>query len=233
MEMCSMHLDLYYVDMKYIRSISKVQNHVYSVSPQSGKESRPFLGVITIIENKKYCIPLTSPKEKFFKKSQIDFIKIFDTSKKDKNGTFKIIGILNINNMIPVDNDVIHKIDLGITPFDSPKQSHYKHLMQKQISWCRDNSDVICNRASKVYRLVTQEPEYNRKLVSRSFDFKKLETVLQKYLSKKAERVEDKEVRSQPKDVRGLIKKKAREIHSKPHNEEQQLRNNKKKDQSL
>lgn len=50
-----------------------------SILPQRGKENRPFVGVVVLMNGVEYCIPLTSPKEKFkTKKSQLDFIKIKD-----------------------------------------------------------------------------------------------------------------------------------------------------------
>ena len=105
-------LDLYYIDLKYIRNLSKADDNVMSISPQRGKENRPFVGVIALVNGAEYCIPLTSPKDKFkTKKSQLDFIKIFDESRRDDNNQFKLIGVLNINNMIPVADAVIQKVD--------------------------------------------------------------------------------------------------------------------------
>lgn len=76
-------LDFYYLDLKYIRDLSKIEDNIMSISPQRSKQNRPFVGVVTILNGRKYCIPLTSPKDKFSqKKSQVDFIKIFDESKK-------------------------------------------------------------------------------------------------------------------------------------------------------
>ena len=76
-----------------------------SISPQRGKQNSPFVGVVVLMNGRKYCIPLTSPKDKFKnKKSQVDFIKVFDEERRDENGQFKLIGVLNINNMIPVDD---------------------------------------------------------------------------------------------------------------------------------
>ena len=50
--------------MKYIRDLAKSDDNVMSVSPQIGKESRPFVGIVVICDKKPYCIPLTSPKPK-------------------------------------------------------------------------------------------------------------------------------------------------------------------------
>ena len=36
-------LNLYLIDMKYIRNLAKTDDHVMSVSPQTGKETRPFV----------------------------------------------------------------------------------------------------------------------------------------------------------------------------------------------
>ena len=116
-------LDLYYIDLKYIRNLSKKDDNVMSISPQRGKEESPFVGVIVLINGIGYCIPLTSPKDKFKNK---------------------------------------------------------KILMQKQLSWCRDNAEVIKNRAQKVYSLVVDTPEKNRNLTKRCSKFKKLEAELEK-----------------------------------------------------
>lgn len=111
-----------------------------SVSPQVGKEKRPFLGIIILIDGQKYRIPLTSPKKKFENmKSQIDFIKVFDHNSRHPEYSSKIIGILNLNNMIPVNNSVISKVNLKLNPHDTPDKTKRKILIQKQLSWCRDH----------------------------------------------------------------------------------------------
>lgn len=175
-------LDLYYIDLKYIRNLSRKDNNVMSISPQRRKEERPFVGVIVLINGIGYCIPLTSPKDKFKnRKSQIDFIKIFDTSKRDNDNQFKLIGILNINNMIPVSDSIITKVDLVVHKKDSIEVKNRKILMQKQLSWCRANAGVIKNRAQRVYSLVVDAPERNRNLVRRCSKFKALESELERF----------------------------------------------------
>ena len=47
--------NVYWIDMKYIGNLSNnVDKRVYSVSPQSGKQERPFLGVIRAFLMHKY-----------------------------------------------------------------------------------------------------------------------------------------------------------------------------------
>ncbi len=50
---------LYKVDMKYIRNLHNVDDKVLSVSPQTGKDNRVFVGIVIICGIHKYCIPLS------------------------------------------------------------------------------------------------------------------------------------------------------------------------------
>ena len=56
--------NLYKVDMKYIRNLHNKDDKVPSVSPQIGKDSRVFVGIVVVCDKHKYCIPLSSPKDK-------------------------------------------------------------------------------------------------------------------------------------------------------------------------
>ena len=72
-------LQLYHMDMKYIRKLAQKDENVMSISPQLHKESRPFVGIVVICRDQKYCIPLTSPKPKHdTMKNGKDFSKIYD-----------------------------------------------------------------------------------------------------------------------------------------------------------
>lgn len=169
-------LQLYTLDMKYVRNLSKVDDNVFSVSPQEHKEKRPFVGIVVICNNKEYCIPLTSPKEKHYSmKNDIDFSRIID-----KKG--KLIGALNFNNMIPVTKDVIKKINVEPDKNDTVKDKIYKDLLNDQLDWCNDNNDIINRKANKLYNFVTLTPEKSRALVRRCGDFKRFEKILEKYL---------------------------------------------------
>ncbi len=171
-------LQLYSIDMKYVRNLSKADDRVMSVSPQENKENRPFVGIVVVCESKEYCIPMTSPKEKHKSmKNDLDFSKIYD-----KNG--KLIGALNFNNMIPVDKSVIKPININPDKRDSSKEKAYKEMMNNQLDWCNDNHEAITKKANKLYRFVTETPEKSRNLTRRCCDFKKLEQVLDKYLGK-------------------------------------------------
>lgn len=177
-------LRLYTIDMKYVRNLAKADDNVMSVSPQSGKSIRPFVGIIVLVNGKKYCIPLTSPKKKFEqKKNSVDFMRITDSASMNGSASVKVIGALNINNMLPITDCLLTPIDLKIRPNDDGKTCSYKELMKNQLSFCQQNQNKIVKRANRLYDIVVNYPESNRNLVKRCCDFKKLEIVLEKYIA--------------------------------------------------
>ena len=72
-------LNLYLIDMKYIRDLHNVDDRVSSVSPQIGKQHRIYVGVVILCNGRKYLIPLSHPVEKHKRmKPRADFDKIVD-----------------------------------------------------------------------------------------------------------------------------------------------------------
>ena len=107
-------LNLYHIDIKYIRNLHNIDNRVSSVSPQIGKQHRIYIGLVIICNERKYLIPLSHPVEKHKKMSaRADFDKIID-----KHG--KLLGVLNYNLMIPVENPQLIKVNLKSDKNDSP-----------------------------------------------------------------------------------------------------------------
>lgn len=165
--------------MKYIRELSKVDDNVMSVSPQINKGSRPFVGLVLMCNSNQYCIPLSSPKPKHYKmKNDKDFSRIIHRP------TGKLIGVLNFNEMIPVDNSLIQKINIPKLMKGNSKDRAYAELLKDELSWCQQNEESISNKANKLYRIVTETPQKSRNLTRRCCDFKKLEKALDKYLQK-------------------------------------------------
>lgn len=173
-------LQLYNISMKYIRDLSNVDDNVLSVSPQTGKQDRPFIGILIMINGKQYCAPITSPKPKHkTMPKNFDYLKIMGKvgNKED------IIGVINFNNMIPIHPSVIYPINLKITSNDTDKIKKYKTLMGNQLKWCRSHSDLIEKNSQKTYNMIING-KGSRNLVHRCCDFKKLEDVLDKRLMK-------------------------------------------------
>lgn len=169
-------LGLYTLDVNYVAELAKADKNVMSISPQQHKERRPFVGVVLVYKDKKYCIPLTSPKPKHAKmKDGLDFMKLSDS---DGNP----LGAMNLNNMIPVDDRLIKRINLIPSSTDSPQDVKYKNMLNDQLDWCNNNRKSIIRKAIHLYQMITEKPEVNPKLAQRCCDFKKLEAALEKYL---------------------------------------------------
>ncbi len=172
-------LNLYHIDMKYIRNLHNIDDRVSSVSPQIGKQHRIYVGIVVVCNEKRYLIPLSHPVEKHKKmKPRADFDKIYDKNK-------KLIGVLNYNLMIPVAEKQLIKVVLKSGKDDLVKDKHYKQLCIDEISWCRKNADIIINKANCLYKLCTEESDYKGKC--RCLDFKRLEKECNKYNSKTGE----------------------------------------------
>ena len=144
------------------------------MSPQVGKDSRPFVGIVVICEEKQYCIPLSSPKEKHkTMKNGVDFHRILDTDG-------KLIGVLDFNNMIPVRDDVLMEVDLKVHPKDSQEMKRYKNLMIDQLSFCRQNQDILVKKAEKLYKMVGRK-NGSGPLKRRCLKWSKLEQILERF----------------------------------------------------
>ena len=167
-------LKLYTIDMKYVRDLHNADDRVESVSPQIGKENRVFVGIVILYNGRKYCIPLSHPKEKHKKianNAELHKIEVEN----------KIIGVLNFNLMIPVTDNQLTPIDLRIHEKDTASKKAWKRLCIKELSWCRKagNDKLIRDKAKNLYMLCTNENGFKGK--KRCLDFFKLEKVCDKY----------------------------------------------------
>lgn len=165
-----MRLSLYKIKpqfTEYLRSKEpKVADNINS------KQKRPFLGAIIEINSIKYYAPLTSPKPKHVSmRNNVDFIKIND-------GKW---GAININNMIPVPDEYIEKININQLSIAFEKDKKYKELLVNQITWCNSHKEQICKKANNLYKLITAN-KLNNVLVERCCNFKLLEKMYQDYV---------------------------------------------------
>lgn len=161
--------------MKYIRNLHNIDDKVLSVSPQTGKDNRVFVGIVIICGVHKYCIPLSLPKEKHIKmRNSMDFSKI------EING--KLLGVLNFNLMIPIEEEQLQLVDTTIFKRDRENIKYYKRLCVQELEWCRNNSEIICNKANVLYKkYISNESFIGR---NRCLNFPKLESECKKYNSK-------------------------------------------------
>lgn len=105
------------------------------------KELRPFIGVLFMVNGCKYFAPLSSPKIKHLKmRSKLDFLRI-DSGK---------LGAINFNNMLPVKDNNIIKIDLDCECLTFSEEK-YQKLLKEQIYWLNRNKEKLYGRSNKLY----------------------------------------------------------------------------------
>ena len=158
---------LYNVNIKYIRNLHNVDDNVPSVSPQVGKQGRPFLGIIVLINGSKFCIPFTSNSGK--KKKNFESMRENITFRKicDKDG--KVLAALNLNNMIPVREEYVTEIDLSIQPTDTPELRRWKKLCIKELDWCQSHQNDIERLANELYRIYTSDKPFGKRKICLNF----------------------------------------------------------------
>ena len=86
----------YVVDKKYVNYLKEFDDKIENINYND--KLKPYIEILLIIDEINYYVPISSVKEKHYKmKEDIDFIKIMQND--------RILGVLNLNNMIPIDND--------------------------------------------------------------------------------------------------------------------------------
>lgn len=138
------------------------------------KDTRPFIGVLFEVNNCKYFAPLSSPKPKYLKmKNKLDFLKL-------DNGK---LGAINFNNMLPVEDNNIIKLDLSRKDLNA-KEIKYQKLLIEQIYWLNRNSKKLYSKSKRLYdNYITRKLDKNTYV--RCCDFKLLEIKCKEYNSKR------------------------------------------------
>lgn len=131
------------------------------------KARRPFVGILIEVNDIKYVAPLSSPKKKHLSmKNTIDFYKI-DQGK---------LGVINFNNMIPVRDKYIIKVNPFEMNIFNEEDKKYIKLLNKQLTWINKtkNVDIIIKKATKIRQLYL-ENRLPKKIHDRCVNFRVLE----------------------------------------------------------
>ena len=122
---------IYSVSDKYISFLRENFPNVYSNKIDNKTHTRKYVGVVVTIEDFKYYIPMSSPKDsdyqvagetKVIKKSIIPIIRIVV---KNSLGEKELKGTLRISHMIPVPESELELYDL-----ENETDKTYKDLVQ-------------------------------------------------------------------------------------------------------
>ena len=161
-------LKFYTVTEEYMIYLKKYDEKV--MGNRGVKNKRPYIGVLFEIDRKKYLAPLSSPKPKHLTmKNSLDFVKI-------NQGKF---GVINLNNMFPVIEEVIIEKNINLE-----EDNKYKELLVNQLDWCNkmENRDNIYRKAEKLYKEILNKKEQSR-FWNRCCDFSLLEEKAIEFIS--------------------------------------------------
>jgi len=177
-------LKLYHVLDDYINYLRKFDRKVFLNKEEERrrdrKKDRKYLGTVLHINNFKYFVPLSSPKEsdyimmggkKEIRKSVIPIMRIVV---KDKSGNDELKGTIKFSNMIPVPDRALIKYNVK-----NEVDEDYKILLLKEISFINSNSVSIIKNAQVIY---TQKiKKYSINYLKDTVEFSLLEEKCQEY----------------------------------------------------
>ncbi|WGO99788.1 type III toxin-antitoxin system ToxN/AbiQ family toxin [Saccharophagus degradans] len=152
-------MKFYTVEDSYIAHLKATDSNV----PDNYSGKRPFIGVILEVNSLKYIAPLTSykPKQDKIKSSQPTVFKVHERTDPDNK-----LGMVQINNMIPVLDSVIELLNMEGQP------QPYRSMLYKQYEFLKQNADELTSRAEKLYELVNNGHTFYSRI---SCKFKELE----------------------------------------------------------
>lgn len=162
-------LKWYIADKKYVNYLRKFDEKVENIDYNS--KLKPYIGILITINELNYYVPISSPKEKHYKiREGMDFVKIMQDD--------KIIGVLNLNNMIPIlDKNVKalkYKEIEKYRDFTSDKEkSLYIAFLNFELNLINNKIEKIKKNAVKLYNEKINNPTSN--IAKRCCDFKLLE----------------------------------------------------------
>ena len=153
-------IKFYNIDDKYIEYLHKFDSKV----PFNKNNKRPYIGIILDINGTIYFAPMFSPKQQHTKyKANVTHIKIGEN-----------LGIIKLNNMIPVNKRNLKYID-----FKKIEDEKYKNLLIQQNNFIQINTEKIRKQANKLYRFVIEDKK--EFFVNLCCDFKLLEIKCKEY----------------------------------------------------
>lgn len=160
--------EIYKVNSEYCDYLRQFDKRVPINNAAYNKDKRPFIGIIVYSDKNKYFAPLSSPKPKHLKmpSNALDCLKI------DKGR----LGIINFNNMIPVNMSDVEVLDLSKKTNIPVSEQKYLSLLRKQKEWCNENlhKKAIIKKAERLYNGVSTK-RISAKVINRCCDFKLLE----------------------------------------------------------
>ena len=92
----------------------------------------------------------------------------------------ELIGVLNFNLMIPVEDVMIQKIDTKIRRHDNADTRKKKLLLIKELEWCNEHARDLINTANVLYVKYVSGEFFSAR--EQCLDFARMEIECEKYV---------------------------------------------------
>lgn len=195
-----------YIDAAYLEYLNRKDSEIFFNKEDENYRLKPHLGILMNHAGMKYVIPLTSAKEKHkgwadvtanwyriyevidIKNSPVNRddiiveIKNQEILKKIKpedraNVRQRILSVLDIRKMFPVDDTVYTKVKFNISSNGSQSDNQRTFLMIKEYNFLNELSEDIARKATKIY----EKQIGKNKVLPYHCDYRKLEQALEEY----------------------------------------------------
>ena len=151
----------YRIDKDYLEYLHNIDSQVFFKN-EDEYDRKPHLGLLVGIDNYTYCIPLTSAKKRHLNWQNISehnyvIFEIVNREELRSNDVFrkysqeplkykKLLSVLEIRKMIPVNNSVIKKII-----FNDVEDEDYRNLLLKEYRFLGNYKKQILEKAQELY----------------------------------------------------------------------------------
>lgn len=175
-----------YIDVAYMEYLNGIDSEIFFNKEDENYRLKPHLGILLNNAGMKYVIPLTSAKEKHkgwadatanwyriyevidIKNDLVDRddiiveVKNQEILKKIKpedqvNARQRILSVLDMRKMFPVDDTVYTEVKFNISSNGSRSDNQRTFLMIKEYNFLNDISEDIARKATKIYEKQIQK----------------------------------------------------------------------------
>ncbi|HAV1871900.1 TPA: type III toxin-antitoxin system ToxN/AbiQ family toxin [Enterobacter hormaechei subsp. steigerwaltii] len=135
-------MKFYTVSDSYISHLKAVDSRV----PDNYGGGRAFIGIVLEVNGLKYLAPLTSykPKQDSLQPSSPTIFKLHERNNPDNK-----LGMVCLNNMLPVTDEVIELLDIDAQP------ARYQRMLYRQFEFIKLHVAEIETKAQNLYKIVT------------------------------------------------------------------------------
>lgn len=198
-----------YIDIDYLEYLHEIEPEIYFDKDDPNYKLKPHLGILLNNDGREYVIPLTSGKDKHKDWADVTaswyrIYEVIDITKdpvkandviveiknqdilkkidKDKQKDYRqrILSVLDLRKMFPVDECVYKKVKFDISSGMSRSDNQRTFLMIKEYNFLTEIADEIEKKATKIY----DKQIIKNKVLKYHCDYRKLEKAFDKYKEK-------------------------------------------------